>query len=381
MRINEKIHLLKPSALHKYLDLASRSDILSLSIGEPDFPTPYHIRQAAIEAIEQGKTFYTPSKGLLNLRKEISDFYSRKYHLDYDPNTQVMVTVGASEAIEVALLSLLNPGNEVIVVAPAYLSYEPLILMAGGTVVSVETLEEDEFRLKPERLKAKLTPKTRLILLNYPNNPTGAIMTSEDYHALAEVLKDWDGHIISDEIYSELTYGKSHASLAQISGMKEKTIILNGFSKTYSMTGWRLGYILATPELIDLFVKYHQNAVLCPPTISQFAGIEALKNGDDDIITMKEEYDMRRRYALDRLNSMGLSCPNPQGAFYLFVNVKDKTGLSSEAFCDQLLESKKVAVIPGSAFGPAGEGYIRFSYCYSLAHIKEALDKIEAFVS
>jgi aminotransferase len=379
--INTNMLKLKEGMLHKYLDLASDPNILSLSIGEPDFATPYHIRQAAIDAIEQGKTFYTPAKGLLSLRKEISDFYQRKYQLSYDPSTEIMSTVGASEAIELAIRTLLNPGDEVIVVNPAYLSYEPLILMAGGTLVTVDTYETDGFKLKAENLKAKLSLKTRLIILNYPNNPTGAIMTLQDYIELSQVLKDFTGHIISDEIYSELNYTKNHASLAHIEGFKEKVIILNGFSKTYSMTGWRLGYILATKELIDLFVKYHQNAILCPPTLSQFAGIEALKHGDEDIEHMREEYDSRRRYALDKLNGLGLTCPNPQGAFYLFANVKKRTSLNSTEFCDQLLESQKVAVIPGIAFGPLGDDYIRFSYCYSLEHIKEALERIEKFVS
>lgn len=378
--INQNMLKLKEGMLHKYLDLASNPKILSLSIGEPDFATPYHIRQAAIDAIEQGKTFYTPAKGLLGLRKEIADFYERKYHLSYDPTTEIMTTVGASEAIEVAIRTLLNPGDEVILVTPAYLSYEPLILMAGGTVVTVDTYEKDGFKLTAEALKSKLSHKTRLIILNYPNNPTGAIMTHEDYLALSEVLKDKDIHIISDEIYSELNYTKKHASLAHIDALKDKVIVLNGFSKTYSMTGWRLGYILASKELIDLFVKYHQNAILCPPTISQFAGLEALKHGDEDIEMMREEYDSRRRYALDKLNAMGLTCPNPQGAFYLFANVKEKTGMSSTEFCDALLREKSVAVIPGIAFGPAGNDYIRFSYCYSLEHIKEALERIQSFI-
>jgi len=378
--LNQSMLLLKPGMLHKYLELASNPEILSLSIGEPDFQTPYHIRQAAIETIEQGKTFYTPAKGLLGLRKEIASFYDRKYGLSYDPNTQIMATIGASEAIELSLRTLLNEGDEVIIIGPAYLSYEPLILMTGAHVVTVDTYEQDAFKLCGKALEAKITDKTRLIVLNYPNNPTGAIMTHEDYADIARVLKDKDIMVISDEIYSELNYTKTHASLAHQPGMKDKVIILNGFSKTYAMTGWRLGYILATQELIELFVKYHQNAILCPPTISQFAGLEALKNGDEDIEMMRDEYDMRRRLALDKLNSLGLTCPNPEGAFYLFMNVKKRTGLGSEAFCEALLKEKKVALIPGNAFGPSGEGYVRFSYCYSLAHIKEALVRIESFI-
>lgn len=382
MTFNKRMQLIKPGMLHKFLEISSNPDILSLSIGEPDFATPYHIRQAGIDAIEAGKTFYTPSKGLLGLRKEIANFYSRKYSLSYDPATEILTTIGASEGIEMALRCLLNEGDEVIVVGPAYLSYEPLILMAGAQLVTVNTTAETKFRLTASALKEKLTDKTKIIVLNYPNNPTGAIMTLADYEDLAEVLVDKDIYIISDEIYSELNYtNEPHASLAQIDAMKEKTIVLNGFSKAYSMTGWRLGYMLATKELIDLFVKYHQNAILCPPTISQFAGIEALKNGDEDIENMRNEYDMRRRYAVDKLNAMGLTVSNPDGAFYLFVDVKTKTGLSSEEFCNQLLETQKVALIPGIGFGEAGEGFIRFSYCYSLEHIKEAIRRLELFIT
>ncbi len=379
--INNKMHLLKPGMLHKYLEISSNPDILSLTIGEPDFPTPYHIREAGIKAIEDGKTFYTPSKGLLSLRKEIANFYERSYHLTYDPTSEILTTIGASEGIELALRTLLNEDDEVIVVGPAYLSYEPLILMAGAKVIEVQTSSQDGFKLKADILKDNITDKTRIIVLNYPNNPTGAIMTLDDYIELEKVLVDKEIYVISDEIYSELNYtGLPHASMAQIPSMKEKTIVLNGFSKAYSMTGWRLGYILAHKDLIDLFVKYHQNAILCPPTISQFAGIEALKNGDSDIEHMRSQYDMRRRYAVDKLNSMGLTVSNPDGAFYLFTNVKEKTGLDSETFCEQLLESQKVAVIPGIGFGETGRDFIRFSYCYSLEHIKEALEKIEVFL-
>lgn len=381
MTFNKKMQLIKPGMLHKFLEISSNPDILSLSIGEPDFATPWHIRQAGIDAIEAGKTFYTPSKGLLSLRKEITNFYSRKYNLSYDPATEVLTTIGASEGIEMALRCLLNEGDEVIVVGPAYLSYEPLIIMAGAKLVTVDTTAKTKFRLTADALKEKLTDKTRIIVLNYPNNPTGAIMTLSDYEELSKVLVDRDIYVISDEIYSELNYtNEPHASLAQIEGMKEKTIVLNGFSKAYSMTGWRLGYMLATKELIDLFVKYHQNAILCPPTISQFAGIEALKNGDEDIENMRSEYDTRRRYAVEKLNNMGLTVSNPDGAFYLFVDVKTKTGLSSEDFCNRLLESQKVALIPGIGFGEAGRDFIRFSYCYSLEHIKEAIRRLELFL-
>ena len=379
LKTNHHLAAIPPAILTKYLDLTTNPEVISLSVGEPDFATPYHIREAAIEAISQGKTFYTPSKGFLSLRKEIASVMERKYDLSYDPATEVLVTIGASEAIEVALITLLNEGDEVIVVSPSYISYEPIITMFGGKIVNIETLEAEGFRLTPEALKAKLSEKTRLVILNYPNNPSGAIMHREDLEAIAHVLRDIDVHILSDEIYSELTYQGSHISLASLPGMREKTLVINGFSKTYAMTGWRLGYVCAPKEIIDALTKYHQYAVLCAPTISQFAGIEALKNGDEDIVHMREEYDMRRRYVVKRLNDMGLSTANPLGAFYVFVNVKN-TGMGSVEFCDALLDSKKVALIPGTAFGVSGEGYVRLSYSYSINHIQEALSRIEAFL-
>jgi len=379
LKTNHHLAAIPPAILTKYLDLTTNPEVISLSVGEPDFATPYHIREAAIEAITQGKTFYTPSKGFLSLRKEISAVMERKYDLSYDPATEVLVTIGASEAIEVALITLLNEGDEVIVVSPSYISYEPIITMFGGKIVNIETLESEGFRLTPEALKAKLSDKTRLVILNYPNNPSGAIMDREDLEAIADVLRDTDVHILSDEIYSELTYQGTHVSLASLPDMREKTLVINGFSKAYAMTGWRLGYVCAPREIIDALTKYHQYAVLCAPTISQFAGIEALKNGDEDIVHMREEYDMRRRYVVKRLNDMGLSTANPLGAFYVFVNVKS-TGMGSVEFCDALLDSKKVALIPGTAFGVSGEGYVRLSYSYSINHIQEALSRIEAFL-
>ena len=380
LKTNHHLAAIPPAILTKYLDLTTNPEVISLSVGEPDFATPYHIREAAIEAISQGKTFYTPSKGFLSLRKEISAVMERKYDLSYDPATEVLVTIGASEAIEVALITLLNEGDEVIVVSPSYISYEPIITMFGGKIVNIETLESEGFRLTPEALKAKLSDKTRLVILNYPNNPSGAIMNREDLEAIADVLRDTDVHILSDEIYSELTYQGTHVSLASLPGMREKTLVVNGFSKAYAMTGWRLGYVCAPKEIIDALTKYHQYAVLCAPTISQFAGIEALKNGDEDIVHMREEYDMRRRFVVKRLNDMGLSTANPLGAFYVFVNVKS-TGMGSVEFCDALLDSKKVALIPGTAFGISGEGYVRLSYSYSINHIQEALSRIEAFLN
>ncbi len=380
IRVNKYLHTIPDAIITKYLELGSNPDVISLGIGEPDFSTPYHIREAAIQALTQGKTFYTPAKGLQGLRKEIALSMRRKYQLDYDPNNEILVTIGASEAIEVALITLLNEGDEVIVVSPSYLSYEPIVKMCGGVVVNVETKEEDGFKLTKEALQSKLSDKTRLVLLNYPNNPTGAIMTQEELEEVASVLRNRDLHVISDEIYSELTYSNTHHSIANCEGMFEKTLVINGFSKTYAMTGWRLGYVCATKEIIDILAKYHQYAILCAPTISQFAGIEALKNGDDSIQTMRDEYDMRRRYVVDRLNSMGLSTSNPMGAFYVFINIQS-TCLTSTEFCDLLLDQKKVVLIPGHAFGRSGEGFVRLSYSYSIQHIKEGLDRIEALIN
>lgn len=379
IRVNKYLNTIPDAIITKYLELGSNPDVISLGIGEPDFSTPYHIREAAIEALSLGKTFYTPAKGLLGLRKEIAHTMSRKYQLEYEPNHEILVTIGASEAIEIALITLLNVGDEVIIVSPSYLSYEPIVKMCGGIVVNIETKEKDGFKLTKEALSAKLSDKTRLILLNYPNNPTGAIMNQDELDEIASVLRDRDLHIISDEIYSELNYTKKHASIANSDGMFEKTIVINGFSKTYAMTGWRLGYVCATKEIIDILSKYHQYAILCAPTISQFAGIEALKNGDRSIETMRDEYDMRRRFVVERLNSMGLSTSNPLGAFYVFINIKS-THLTSTEFCDQLLENKKVVLIPGHAFGASGEGFVRLSYSYSIQHLKEGLNRIEAFI-
>lgn len=379
IRVNKYLNTIPDAIITKYLELGSNPDVISLGIGEPDFSTPYHIREAAIEALSLGKTFYTPAKGLLGLRKEIASTMSRKYKLNYDPSSEILVTIGASEAIEVALITLLNVGDEVIVVSPSYLSYEPIVKMCGGTVVNVETKEEDGFKLTKEALFEKLSDKTRLVLLNYPNNPTGAIMSKSEIAEIASVLKDRDLHVISDEIYSELSYTKTHYSIASCEGMFEKTLVINGFSKTYAMTGWRLGYVCASKEVIDILSKYHQYAILCAPTISQFAGIEALKNGDDSIVYMRDEYDMRRRYVVERLNSMGLSTSNPMGAFYVFINIQS-TQLSSTEFCDLLLDKKKVVLIPGHAFGKSGEGFVRLSYSYSIQHIKEGLDRIESLI-
>jgi aminotransferase len=377
--INERLNQLPPAILHKFLELATDPTILSLSVGEPDFPTPFHVRQAAIDSIQEGKTFYTPSRGLLSMRKEIASVMARKYNLTYDPATDIIVTFGASEALEATFITLLNPGDEAILVSPVYVTYAPILIMAGATIVHVNTDHTTGFKLTPQALRAAITEKTKLIVLNYPNNPTGAIMTHEDYAAIAEVLRETDAYIVSDEIYSELIYGAKHASIAQFDDLKDRTIVINGFSKAYAMTGWRLGYLCANAELVNAIGKYHANSMLCPSTIAQFAGIEALKNGDEDIVHMRQEYDVRRRYVVDRLNKMGLPCAIPQGAFYAFPSI-EATGMDSLTFCQKLLEEKRVAVIPGVAFGPAGDRYIRFSYSYSIKHIEEALDRIEDFM-
>ena len=379
IRVNKYLNTIPDAIITKYLELGSNPDVISLGIGEPDFSTPYHIREAAIEALSLGKTFYTPAKGLLGLRKEIAQTMSRKYQLEYDPNHEILVTIGASEAIEIALITLLNVGDEVIIVSPSYLSYEPIVKMCGGIVVNIETEEKDGFKLTKEALSAKLSDKTRLILLNYPNNPTGAIMNQDELDEIASVLRDRDLHIISDEIYSELNYTKKHASIANSDGMFEKTIVINGFSKTYAMTGWRLGYCMANKELSSIMNKIHQYVIMSAPVMSQYAGIEAIKNGYNDVLMMKEDYLKRRNFLVNRLNRMGLKTNMPHGTFYVFCNIQS-TGLDSETFCEKLLQKQKVACVPGNAFGQSGEGYIRISYAYSIDHIKEAVVRLEQFL-
>ena len=378
---NHHLKNVKPSVVGKFLEIANEyKEIISLSVGEPDFQTPWHIRQAGIAALEQGKTFYSPVRGLLALRQEIADYMHRRFDVSYQPKTEILVTVGSSEAIEMVYRTLLNPGDEVLIVQPSYLVYEPMVYMAGAVPVIIETFEEDGFRLKPEQLKEKITDKTRLLILPYPCNPTGAIMEKEDLEAIAEVIRTTDMLVLSDEIYAELNYtDTSHVSIASIEGMRERTIVTSGFSKAFAMTGWRIGYACAPESIITAMTKYHQYAIMCAPTVSQFAGIEALINGASDIETMRSEYNMRRRYLVDRLNKMGLSCYQPQGAFYVFPNIRS-TGLTSEEFCERLLKQKQVAVIPGNAFGDCGEGFIRISYSFSLKHIMEAMNRLEEFL-
>lgn len=378
---NQHLKNVKPSVVGKFLEIANEyKEIISLSVGEPDFQTPWHIRQAGIEALEQGKTFYSPVRGLLALRQEISDYMFQRFETKYEPKTEVLVTVGSSEAIEMAYRTLLNPGDEVLIVQPSYLVYEPMVYMAGAVPIIIETFEKDGFRLKPEQLKEKITSKSRLLILPYPCNPTGAIMEREDLEAIAQVIRETDMLVLSDEIYAELNYSDiSHVSIASIDGMRERTIVTSGFSKAFAMTGWRIGYACAPEEIISAMTKYHQYAIMCAPTVSQFAGIEALKNGAGDIVAMRSEYNMRRRYIVDRLLKMGLSCYEPKGAFYVFPNISS-TKLSSEDFCEKLLKQKQVAVIPGNAFGDCGEGFVRISYSFSLKHIIEAMNRMEEFI-
>jgi len=380
-RINHQLEAIKPSGIGLFFEIANETpDAISLGIGEPDFQTPWHIRQAGIEALTQGKTWYTSTKGIVELRSEIAQYFLRRFNLTYNPQYEILVTVGASEAIEMAIKTLLNEGDEVCVVQPSYVCYSPMIAMAKAKLVMINTVFEEQFRLTPQLLLEKLTPKTRMLILPYPSNPTGAIMERSDLEKIAEILRDRDIIVISDEIYAELTYNQQpHVSIASLPDMWERTLVINGFSKAYAMTGWRIGYACGPRWIIDALTKYHQYAIMCAPTISQFAALEALRHGDDDIQHMKNEYDQRRRYIVNRLNKMGLPCFLPQGAFYVFPDISI-TGLSSFEFCEKLVKQAKVAVIPGDAFGECGEGHVRISYSYSLKHISEALDRIELFI-
>ena len=371
---------IKPSGIRKFFDMASEmTDVLSLGIGEPDFVTPWHIRDAGIMSLEKGQTYYTSNAGLSELRAELCTYFKRRFDLDYTPD-QALITVGGSEAIDAAVRALIVEGDEVIIPEPCFVCYEPIVRLAHGVPVPIVTEEKDNFILTPEKLKEKITPKTKLLVLPYPNNPTGAIMTKAQLEAIADVLKDTNIAILSDEIYAELTYAGKHCSIANIPGMKERTIIVSGFSKAYAMTGWRLGFAIGDTTVIKAMTKIHQFAIMSSPTTAQYAAIEALRNGDDDIAEMASQYDERRRVLIDRLNQMGLTCFEARGAFYVFPSIKS-TGLSSEEFCKRLLETKKVAVIPGNAFGKSGEGHVRISYAYSLKTINKALDRMQEFLN
>ncbi len=372
---------LKPSGIRRFFDIAAEmDDVISLGVGEPDFKTPWSIRRAGIESLERGHTWYTANSGLAPLKKEIANYLRRRFTLEYDAKTEVLVTVGGSEAIDLAIRTLVNPGDEVLVVEPSFVCYTPITALTDGVPVPIATKPEDGFRLTPEALRAAITPKTKLLVLPFPNNPTGGIMRREHLEAVAEVLRGTDIMVLSDEIYAELTYGGGrHVSFAEINGLKERTVLVTGFSKSYAMTGWRLGYAVGPAPVIAQMTKVHQFAIMCAPTTSQYAAVEALKNCDGDIEEMRDSYDMRRRLLVDGLNRMGLRCFEPEGAFYVFPSIRE-TGMASGEFCEKLLAAEHVAVIPGDAFGESGEGFVRISYSYSVNHLLEALKRIERFL-
>ncbi len=377
--MNPTVQNIKPSGIRKFFDLLStRKGVISLTVGEPDFQTPWHIRAAGINSLEKGKTHYTSNSGTLELREAISAYLSRRFSINYDPASEVIVTVGGSEAIDLAMRTVICPGDEVIIPLPAFVCYAPICEMCGGVPVFINTKEENRFKLTAEELRAAITPRTKLLVLPYPNNPTGAVMTKSDLESIAEVLRGTDIMVLSDEIYGELTYGFDHTSIASIDGMHERVILASGFSKAYAMTGWRMGYMCAPRELTRQMLKVHQYAIMCAPTTSQFAAVEAMINGDADVDMMRREYNRRRRYLVSGLNGMGIKCFEPEGAFYAYPNISG-FGLSSEEFCERLLDEYNVAIVPGTAFGDCGEGFARISYAYSVEHISKALDRIEAF--
>lgn len=378
--LSERVQAVKPSGIRKFFDLASTmKDVISLGVGEPDFETPWQVRRAGIASLEKGRTFYTSNWGLQQLRDEIAGLALRRYDLFYDPHDEIVVTVGGSEAIDNALRAIVSLGDEVLIPEPSFVCYTPLTTLAGGVPVAIPTVAEEGFKLTPERLRAAITPKTKALILPYPNNPTGAIMNRQEMEAIADVLRDTNIVVISDEIYCMLTYQGEHVSIAQIDGMRERTIVIDGFSKSYAMTGWRLGWAMGPRELMKSICKIHQFGIMCAPTTAQFAGIEAIRTGNDDIIHMRSQYDIRRRFLVSELRSMGLECFEPHGAFYVFPSVKS-TGLTSEEFCNRLLQEQHVAVIPGDAFGESGAGHVRISYSYSMAHLREACSRIRDFL-
>lgn len=371
---------IEPSGIRKFFDLLDEvKDVVSLTVGQPDFITPWHIREAGIHSLEEGRTYYTSNSGLAELRSEISKYFARRFNLSYSPNDEIIVTVGGSEAIDLTIRTIVNPGDEVIIPTPCFVCYDPIVRLSGGVPVTIETKRKDDFRLTAADLRAAITDKTKLLILPFPNNPTGAIMAKEDLEAIADVLRDTDILVLSDEIYAELTYERQHVSIASIPGMRERTIIASGFSKAYAMTGWRLGYLAAPAEIVKHIFKVHQYAIMCAPTTAQYAAIEALRNGDDDIVEMTSEYNRRRRYIVNGLRSIGIDCFMPEGAFYVWPYIGD-FGMKSERFCERLLYEGGVAIIPGTAFGACGEGYARISYAYSVRHITLALEKIEKFI-
>ena len=379
--LSKKVVGLKKSGIRKFFDLLndpSMSDVVGLTVGQPDFVTPWHIREAGIESLQKGKTYYTGNAGTPELREEICNYLSRRFDLSYKPEN-TLVTVGGSEAIDLAIRAIVEPGDEVIIPTPCFVCYDPIVRLQGGVPVIVETKFEEKFKLTPEALRAAITPKTKMLVLAYPNNPTGAILTREELEAIADVLRDTNILILSDEIYAELTYGTKHVSIASIEGMWERTILASGFAKAYAMTGWRMGYLAAPEPILEQMLKIHQYAIMCAPTTSPFAAVEALRNGDEDIREMREEYDRRRRYIYEGLRKIGIDSFLPEGAFYIYPDLR-KFGLSSEEFCSRLLYEHRCAIVPGTAFGEDGEGFARISYAYSVKHITKALERIEAFV-
>ncbi|MBQ9302537.1 pyridoxal phosphate-dependent aminotransferase [Butyrivibrio sp.] len=378
--IGKKVVDIKPSGIRKFFDIVQETEgAISLGVGEPDFDTPWHIRDEGIYSLEKGRTFYTSNSGLKELRQEVSNYIKRTQDVTYDPIKEIFITVGGSEAIDLALRAMVDPGDEVLIPQPSYVSYEPCAILADAVPVIIELKEENQFRLTAEEVLEKVTDKTKILVLPFPNNPTGAVMGKEDLEAIAKVVIEKDLFVISDEIYSELTYNGKHVSIVSLPGMKERTILINGFSKAYAMTGWRLGYACGPEEIMKQMVKIHQFAIMCAPTTSQYAAVEALKNGDEDVRIMREEYNHRRRYLLNEFKRLGLPCFEPFGAFYVFPSIK-KFGMSSDEFCTRLLKEEKLAVVPGTAFGDCGEGFIRISYAYSLDNLKMAMERLERFL-
>lgn len=379
--LSERIVDIPFSGIRKFFDIAAEmTDVISLGVGEPDFDTPWHIRDEGIYSLERGKTAYTSNAGLKELKMEIAKYLERRFQVSYDYNTEMMVTVGGSEAIDMAMRAMLDPGDEVLIPQPSYVSYVPCATLANGIPVIINLKEENEFRLTAEELEAAITPKTKLLVLPFPNNPTGAIMERKDLEAIAEVVKKHDLYVLSDEIYAELSYLEEHVTIASLPGMKERTVLINGFSKAYSMTGWRLGYACAPKIILEQMLKIHQYAIMCAPSTSQYAAVEAVRNGDHDVAAMREEYDGRRRYLMHRFQEMGLQCFEPYGAFYAFPSIQE-FGITSDEFATRFLKEKKVVVVPGTAFGECGEGFLRISYAYSLDKLKVALDRMEEFVT
>lgn len=378
--LSKKIVDIQPSGIRKFFDLVSSiPDAISLGVGEPDFGTPWRIREEGIYSLERGRTFYTSNAGLKELKEEIGKYLQRKINVSYDPNSEIIVTVGGSEGIDIALRAMLDPGDEVLIPQPCYVSYLPCTVLADGVPVTIPLKEENEFRLTAEELEAAITPRTKILVLPFPNNPTGAIMTKEDLEPVAELVKKYDLYVLSDEIYSELTYKTEHVSIASLPGMRERTLVINGFSKGFAMTGWRLGYICGPEIITEQMLKIHQFAIMCAPTNSQYAAIEGLRNCEDEVSQMRTSYNQRRRYLLSEFKKIGLKCFEPFGAFYVFPCIKE-FGMTSEEFAERFLEEEKVAVVPGTAFGECGEGFVRISYAYSLEDLKEAVGRFERFI-